>query len=213
MMDRKNKDDKIMRKILVLFFTSFFVVAFQGWPTHISGNIPSLPITGVSSPEIYTDPTGLFTLPIPNGWQVVNGLNYGLLTNADATIKVYVLSLQNTEISNGIAAAWEIVNPTFNYYPLTVFQNLPAGGVEQALTITYDSGDSQRGLAGFGQLYKGRVYVVLIDGSTDALIQQTSQINAIKTGFTITGINNATPPYNQPLWYKGQIAAINNANL
>jgi hypothetical protein len=195
MMDRKNKDDKIMRKILVLFFTSFFVVAFQGWPTHISGNIPSLPITGVSSPEIYTDPTGLFTL------------------NADATIKVYVLSLQNTEISNGIAAAWEIVNPTFNYYPLTVFQNLPAGGVEQALTITYDSGDSQRGLAGFGQLYKGRVYVVLIDGSTDALIQQTSQINAIKTGFTITGINNATPPYNQPLWYKGQIAAINNANL
>src|SRR5690349_21579955 len=94
--------------------------------------------------EIYEDPNGLFTVPIPTNWTVEQLDNYAVMHDPDDAISVYMLTVEADTIQDGVDAAWALINPDFDLEPLQT-QEIPGPeGVESASVITYDTDLSVR---------------------------------------------------------------------
>ncbi|MCE7988423.1 MAG: class A beta-lactamase-related serine hydrolase [Caldilinea sp. CFX5] len=137
----------------------------------------------------YTDPQGLFSVPIPTNWQIAVLDEYLLLASPQEQINLYFLTFPGADINAAIADAWAIVEPTFAM-PLEQVIEIPPMQVEQIRSLIYDSGgESGHVVAAVGQLYRGMIYVQLVRAELVALQQRTAQLQVIQTGFTIYALH------------------------
>ncbi len=181
-----------------LFLTVLLSAAAASLPALAAQDTPA---------DRYEDPNGRFSVPIPAGWNVQNADGYGVLTDPDGTIVISLLSLEASGLEDGIAEAWQTVEPGFAMEPIQVAPIPPPPGGDDAVVITYDagevSGEVVQALAVHGT--DGVVYVMLIRADIVAAQERASQINIIVSGFTITGTEQVDLAGVQPRRFEGEM--------
>lgn len=142
--------------------------------------------------ETYTDPAGLFSVPIPTNWTVTEAEGYALLASPDNKIEVYLLTVEGSSTTEAIAAGWTQVIADFALEAIdTQSFTDPAvtAGAEEVTVITYNNPDDPQVIfQGLGILYEGRVYLLLFKADLTAAQQRSAQVNIINTGYTITAL-------------------------
>lgn len=158
--------------------------AFQATPAATPQSTPQ------ASADTYTDPTGSFSVPIPINWTVEQRDGYAHLTDPDGQIDVYALTVPEADVEAALVAAWELVDPETERTPQDQQEVPSAPGVDQTLAVTYDDGlESGRLVQAVGQVVGDTTYVLLAEGSVDAAIRRSSQMEVILSGFTILSLD------------------------
>jgi CubicO group peptidase (beta-lactamase class C family) len=148
------------------------------------------PALGQGDQGSYRDPNGLYTAPIPTGWKAESKEGYALLTDPEGGIRVYLLALEGSDPDEALAAGWRRVDPGFALAAADRIQPPSRGGVERTVQVAYKT-PPERTVIGLAQLYRGRVYLVLVDARTEAVARRGSQINIIASGLRIAQLEEA----------------------
>ena len=185
-----------MRQRTILIWMLVAMVALGGVvPSASSGRAQEAtpaasPVAGTD--QVYTDPAGAFTIPVPTNWEAETVDGVGVLTSPEGGITVYALTVEGTDVAAAIDAAWRQVEPGFDEEPEDTTEVPAPPGVEQLVVVTYDSGgESGTVVQGVGQLVDGVVYVLLADADVTAATRRAAQIQILLTGFTPTGVDLA----------------------
>ncbi len=183
-------------------------------PTPQSPLAPQAPASSVAAPVVttpaaeparagvestYTDPQGLYSVPIPTGWTVSAQDGYVLLTDPDELIKVYLMATENTDVAKAIEQAWQQVESEF---ALEVDQALtiPSGtGIEETIVVTYKTQDADRIVQAEGQLKDGIVYIALYDVQLAGAQKRGAQLSIVSSGFKILAQEKVDLSQAQPL--------------
>lgn len=168
--------------------------------TTLAVALPAVPAAAaIQDGEIYEDPAGQFTVPIPAEWTVEEFDGYATLSDPDGGIAISVLAVEAADAESAIAAGWELVEPGFDMEPLQV---VPAP--EDALFITYDVGDVTGDIIqAVAQVMDGVGYVMLVRADPITAQQRQSQINIIVSGFTPEGTEETSLAGTEPLPFAG----------
>jgi CubicO group peptidase (beta-lactamase class C family) len=140
---------------------------------------------GVS--DIYTDPAGRFSAPIPTNWAVRAGEGYVLFTDPEEAIKMVVVVIENDDLGAATAEAWRIFDPAFDLAIDETIEPPSSSGFEQTLVTNYDADDRNRIVQAVAQLKDGVAYVILVDGSLAAFQRRNAQVAIIGSGFKMLG--------------------------
>lgn len=179
----------------LLFFTMFGLI----WPASLASGL-------AQGEELYEDPDGRFTVPIPSGWTAEQADGYGVLTDPDGEITMTVLAVEAEDAEAGAAVAWELVEPGFAMAPLQVAPLPPPAGIDEAVVITYDIGQESSEIVQAMVQQVGDVsYVLLIRTGVIAAQERASQINIVASGFTITGVEGVSLAGVEPLPFEGDL--------
>lgn len=159
-------------------------------PVRVSATATSpAPITAPAEQKdqvVFEDPAGRFSVPVPTNWTAESTKDYVLLQDPEKAIKMHILVIAGGSAEKAIAGAWALIDPAFK---LTAKQtNTPpvTAGIDETVIITYNT-DDQRIVQAFAQRVKDQVFVMLIDGSIDALTRRSSQVQIVATGLTPKG--------------------------
>lgn len=166
---------------------------------------PALP-PGVS--DIYTDPAGRFSAPIPTNWAAHEGEGYVLLTDPEEAIKMVIVVVENDDLEAATAEAWQIFDPTFDLTIDETIEPPSSSGFEQTLVTNYDSGDRNRIVQAVAQLKDGAAYVILVDGSLAAFQRRNAQVAIIGSGFKVLGDEETDLSQVAPLPVTDEVIAV-----
>lgn len=154
--------------------------------TLLLGLAPTLAQT---EDEIFTDPQGRFTIPVPTNWTAsANEDGTVVLTDPDGAILIYALVMEGENIAEAIADGWVRVAPDVSFVPQQIIEPPSSNGVEKTVVETQVIQDTNRVYQGIGQLVEDNVYVLLVDADLVAASQRGAQLNIIASGFTITAL-------------------------
>ncbi len=157
-------------------------------PTAIPTHTPTVESNEEAGNAVYEDPSGQFSVPIPTNWTADSTQGYGVLTDPDDKITLYVLAVEGSDVEAAIVDAWALVDPVFDLEPNDVTEEPATGGLEQVIQIGYDTGDESGVIGAGGMLYQGLVYILLVRGELISIQQRQSQLAIIDTGFTINAL-------------------------
>jgi CubicO group peptidase (beta-lactamase class C family) len=181
----------VRRKYLVHLVAVFAVIL-----TLLLGLVPTL---AQAEAEIFNDPQGRFTIPVPANWSAsANEDGAVVLTDPDGKITIYALVIEGSDVKEAIADGWVQVAPDVSFVPQQSLEPPSANGIEKTLVDTQVAQETNRVYQGIGQLVEGKVYLLLIDADLVAASQRGAQLQIIATGFTIaaltkTDLSDATP--------------------
>ncbi|MBD3887095.1 beta-lactamase family protein [Phormidium tenue FACHB-886] len=182
----------------------------QGIP-HSAGladnAIASTTPTSDVNAQIYRDRTGQFSVPIPTNWTAENEETYGLLTDPDGKISIYVLVVKGDDVRAAVLESWETVDPNTTNEVTSSQELASTGGTEKAVQFTFKTTDAQQTKKAIAKLYRGTVYITLIKADLQASIRREAQINIITSGFNITDIKMTDLSGVKPLIVDDQITA------
>lgn len=150
--------------------------------------------TPVASPvavdDLYRDPAGLYTVPIPTNWTVEPGDGYITLSDPEDAFRVSAIALPEADLAAAIAAAWQVIEPGAERTPIETSEIPPPPNIDQLLVQVYDSGvESGQSVSAVGQLVDDIAYVLIFAGDLDASVRRSSQIQIIATGFEILAVD------------------------
>lgn len=175
-------------------------------PEATEGGEAVAPAPPEADEEIYEDPQGRFSVPIPTNWTATEGEGFVTLSGPEGDLRVWVLAVSiapGDDLEAAIQRAWQQVDPAFDLEPTGVLTPPPAPGVEQTVVTNYEAG--QRVYQGLAQRYEGTAYVLLVGGDLGAVQRRGAQVNIIATGLEIaaleqTDLTDVTPqPVDGPL--------------
>lgn len=136
--------------------------------------------------QVYEDPGGAFTVPVPTGWEVRELDGAVSLAPPEGELAVHLAVVEGHDLEDAIAVAWGRVEPDFDA-PVDQRQEPPADeDVEQRLLLSYEVGE-ERVAQALAQAKEGRVHVLLIRGDLADVQRRASQVNVIQTGLTLQG--------------------------
>lgn len=136
--------------------------------------------------NVYVHPEGLFSVPIPTNWTAEQADGYGVLTDPDDLIRVYVLASEGNDIDSAVQDAWVLIDPEFALEADEPIDLPTAEDVEEGYVYNYDSGDDAVIYQAIAFRHEDVVYMILIEGDYPAAVRRSSQINVIASGFDIT---------------------------
>lgn len=142
--------------------------------------------SGISS--VFTDTTGLWSVPVPTNWNVTENEGYVTLGVEGEQIVTHLLTLPGEDAAAAIEEAWQIVAPGFD---LAIDQTLapPGGeGIESLLIHVFDTGDDARIVQANARTFDGLHYIILFDIGLQEAQRRSAQVTIIDSGFTILGI-------------------------
>jgi len=149
--------------------------------------------------EIYEDASGLFTVVIPANWTAEAGDGYGILTSPDGKMTVYVMAVEAESVAEGVEAAWAVIDPDFDLEPEEIIQEPVTRGEDEAVTITYDTGDEDEIILAGGWLYEGVAYVEIFRSDLATLQKRASQLQIINSGYKIKALEEIDLTGAEPL--------------
>lgn len=146
--------------------------------------------------NVYTDPEGLYSVTIPNGWTATELEGYTALVSPEDEVITYLTTAATDDPYKAIEGAWALANPDFDqsYDEDNVNDTTdPAlvGDVERAVVITYLDGTGDDGVIvqGIAQVYEGTSYVLLVETTLEAAQRRQSQFLVLNTGWKILAID------------------------
>jgi CubicO group peptidase (beta-lactamase class C family) len=145
----------------------------------------------------FEDPAGRFSVPIPTNWTAESNQDYVLLQDPDKAIKMHILVVAGDSAEQAIPGAWAVIDPAFELSAKQTVTPPTAPGIDETVVITYDTG-TERIVQAFAQRVKDQVFLILIEGSTDALVRRASQVQIVASGLRVKGqqetdLTNAEP--------------------
>ncbi len=141
----------------------------------------------------YQEPSGLYSVPVPPKWTAQPTNDYVLLSSPQEQIKIYILTMAESNVQAAVDQAWAKIEPNFSLKPQQVTEIPSLHGLEKIEAYTYDIGtDSGKVVLALGQVYKGIVYVALMRSDLIALQERAAQVNLIQSGFTIFALRETT---------------------
>lgn len=151
-------------------------------------------LTNSSTKELtYKDPTGLYSVPVPPKWTAKPTNDYVLLSSPQEQIKIYIMTLAENNLQAAIDQSWAKIEPNFSLKPQQITEIPSLHGLEKVEAYTYDIGtDSGKVVLALGQVYKGIIYVALMQGDLIALQERAAQVNVIQSGFTIYALRETS---------------------
>jgi CubicO group peptidase (beta-lactamase class C family) len=169
---------------LFRFLTLVFLI--MGTPLAVLGQSA----TPIADDNLYRDPGGRFTVPIPSNWAVVEHKTFVELIDPDGDLRAFIVVVPAQTTRVGIKHAWEIAQPDYDRpaaMESTTFDDSP--GIDEYVVETTDSGEvSGEFVQAIAWKVGDQVYSVLLRGSWDASIRRNSQIHVIAGGFQISSI-------------------------
>lgn len=148
--------------------------------------------TGFALP--YADPDGVYTLLLPPQWRAESEQGYVRLTDPDETIIGYVIVVDGHEFAESSAAAWAVVDSSFDQQPTVIPRpctGCASAEAEQFALLSYPpTADGTTTLAA-GWIYDGKVYYTLWQADPAALDTKSEQLNTVLTGFSISSLEPA----------------------
>jgi hypothetical protein len=166
--------------LAVLIILSLLATTLVANPTVIRAVPPAA--------NMYHDPAGQFTVLIPTNWKSESKGTYGLLTDPDGKITVYVLATKGSDIQEAVAGAWKTVDPNATYDLAGAKEVISSEGIEKTVRFTFVGKDPQQAVTATAKLYQGNVYSILIKADLKAAEYRASQLNVITTGLGIPGL-------------------------
>lgn len=136
---------------------------------------------------VYTDASGLFTVPIPTNWTAETKEGYGVLTSPEGGITVFVAAVENDDLKDAIDSTWRSIDPTFDFEIDDEVEE-PANRVDRAMTLVYDTGSDEDIAMGGGWQLDGVSYLVLVRGDTNTFARRNAQLSIIMTGYDILAV-------------------------
>lgn len=195
------------RRVVLRALFAFMLLALA--PSLALAQELATPSASTAQEGIYTDPAGRFTVPIPTNWTVEEREGYVIFGDPDGDISVSAVVVEGTDAEQGIVDAWAIVDPSFDPDAQVgeIEQEIPsAPGVETTLVITYDLGQvSGNVLQVAAQVLDGRVYVLIFEGTLDAVTRRTSQVQIVASGFRITAVAETDLTGISPKAFRGDL--------
>ena len=152
-----------------------------------SATAPAAPAGASGISEIYTDTTGLWSVPVPTGWTVTPQDGFVTLQDPEQQITVHILTAAGDDQAALIADAWQLAQPGFD---LAIDQAVvpPAPeGIEKVLVNSYDTGDDNRIVQAAAQLHNGLNFIQLYDVTLEAAQRRGAQLSIVDAGFKIIG--------------------------
>lgn len=176
----------------------------------LTGTAPSLAqqATPAPSEDVYTDPEGRFSVPIPTNWTVDVEGELVILSDPDGDFTATVLVVEAEDARAGVEAAWEIIDPEFDTTPPPGGeQEVPsAEGVDETVIVTHDPGNiSGEVIQTFAQRIGNQVYILVFRGAVDAAIRRNAQIQVIATGFTFGDLESVDLSGVEPAAFTGEL--------
>jgi hypothetical protein len=100
--------------------------------------------TPVASPaasdELFVDPAGLYTVPIPATWQATAHDGYVQITDPDGLINVYVAAIPEPVLESGITMLWDRLYTEPQPVPMDQVELPENPDYDRLLSILYDDG-------------------------------------------------------------------------
>ncbi len=141
--------------------------------------------------EIYTEPGGLYSFPIPTNWQVIENDGYVTAIDPDELLVLHFMTAPLTDdLEAAVAEAWLMVEPEFDLEIIDVMEITEASlldGFDLAVNITYDTPPT-RAVVGGVITYEDVAYFTLLDLDIATLQRRAAQLQLILTGFTATAL-------------------------
>lgn len=146
---------------------------------------PAAPAAASGIAQVYTDTTGLWSVPVPTGWTVTVQDGFATLQDPEQQITVHLLTVPGDDQAAAIADAWQVAQPGFDL-PIDQTVTPPsAEGVEKTLVYSYDTGDDTHIVQAAAQLYDGVNYVQLYAVTLEAAQRRGAQLTIVDSGFKI----------------------------
>ncbi len=155
------------------------------------------PETG--EPIVYADPEGRFTVPIPTNWAAEERPGYAYLYAPDELITVSIVVVEETDPQTALAAAWEVVDPTFNREIKDTIE-LPAGNLDRFFLFNYKMERDEKFIYQVETRTHGDLtYVLIFYADLNAAQQRAAQIQIVDSGFKITTLEEVDLSGVEPL--------------
>ncbi|MCB0113026.1 MAG: beta-lactamase family protein [Caldilineaceae bacterium] len=157
--------------------------------------------------EVYTDPAGLFSVPVPTNWILETFDTYAMLTAPDGDLTVHVMAVPAESAEAGIEVAWQMVDPSFDLEQQDSTSVPPTRGIEETVSISYETDDDDRIVIAGGDLYQGIVYVMLVQSDLSTFQRRVSQVQIVGTGYDIFALEDEDLTGSDPVLFDEQLLA------
>ncbi len=137
--------------------------------------------------EVFEDPEGRFTVPVPENWQAEERDGYLVLTDRDGSIHIKILVVEEADGEKAIEMAWERVDPEFGLEVTQILTPPSTSGVESTTVVNYDLPD-ERIYQGVARSFQGVNFVLLVAADLSAIQRRQAQITIIDSGLKIHGV-------------------------
>ena len=138
--------------------------------------------------DVFEDPAGVFTVPVPAGWTVDERDEHLVLVSPEGGIRLAFLTFDDDDdLEAMVERAWSTVDPAFDVPVDTVLEPPSDPGIERTVVVNYDnpSGEVYQAIA---QLHEGVAHVLLVDADLEAVQRRGTQINLIFSGYRILAL-------------------------
>jgi pimeloyl-ACP methyl ester carboxylesterase len=142
----------------------------------------------------YADPLGMYTFPVPPGWQVVEGEGYARVESPEQDIIAYVVVVEGDDFEAAAESAWQIIDPDFEGQATVLerpCQGCTSAGADKFALIPFDTGDEKDFVLGAGWIYTGQTYMTLWVTDPATIETKGEMVNTVLIGFEITALEAA----------------------
>jgi CubicO group peptidase (beta-lactamase class C family) len=144
--------------------------------------------------EIYQDPQGQFSVPVPQNWTTTEADDYVQLSGPEGNIHIYVLVAPIEEsLQAAVESAWEAVGITVDREVQQSGNPPLQAGADETLLLTYafNSTTDEQIFQAVAQRVGGSAYIILIDANVEAASRRSAQLDIIVTGLTISSLERS----------------------
>lgn len=165
---------------------------------RVTASAPDAPAGPSGITSVYTDTTGLWSVPIPTGWTLTEHDGFVTLDVPGEQIAVHLLALPGDDAAAALAEAWQLVAPGFDFEIDQTISPPSGEGIESTLVHTYDTGDQTHIIQAAAQTVNGIQFVSLFDLGLQEVQRRSAQISIIDSGFRILGVDRTNLSGVQP---------------
>jgi len=134
----------------------------------------------------YVHPDGVFAVPIPTEWKVEEAETAVRLVAPAGDTEVWLLRIEGDDPEAALGAAWTLVAPDLLVDPVSVEELAPWDDVEQSLKAEYGGEATDERIYGVAHLSDGKVTVLLVRGSLEAVEAYADELTEIEEGLTVS---------------------------
>lgn len=136
--------------------------------------------------DLYVDPLGRYSIPIPTGWTVAGDEDLAVMTDPEQGIRLGIVLIESVEVEAAVVEAWGKLDPSFDREPYQVLELPTDENYERSVLFNYDGGERVYQAAVL--VHDGVSYILLVDADLGALQRRAAQVQIVSTGLKITGI-------------------------
>lgn len=157
--------------------------------------------------QVYEDPDGYFSVPIPTNWTVEEREGYTFIASPDELITVSIVVVETEDGEAALAEAWSVVDPDFAK-EVEERLDIPVSTLDLFTLYTYEMEDEEEFvIQAEVRLHDGVSYVLIFNADLTAAQQRQAQVTVIDSGFEISAIEQTDLSTVEPLELTDELIA------